>query len=113
MNDSEPNRVLRPRAGRLSPVRLARSRGLHYGWVVVAVTFVLMLASAGVRTAPGVLIEPLERDLGWSRAEISWALALSLVTLGFAGPASGWLIDQLDCGGPRSHSYASEPPAWC
>ena len=37
---------------------------LYYGWVVVAVTFVTLLVSAGVRSAPGVLIHPLEVDLG-------------------------------------------------
>jgi MFS family permease len=65
---------------------------VHYAWVVVGVAFVLVLASAGVRSAPGLLIEPFEDQFGWSRGEISWALALSLVSLGFAGPASGWVI---------------------
>jgi MFS family permease len=76
-----------------TPAR-ARER-LHYGWIVVAVAFLLLLASAGVRSAPGVLIEPLEDDFGWSRGEISWALALSLVSLGLAGPASGWVIGRI------------------
>jgi predicted MFS family arabinose efflux permease len=70
-------------------------RTLHYGWIVVAVGFVILLASAGVRSAPGVLIEPLEDDFGWSRAKISWALAVSLISLGLAGPASGWIIGRV------------------
>jgi hypothetical protein len=39
--------------------RLAASlarRGLHYGWVVVGVTFLTMLVTAGTVGAPGVLI---------------------------------------------------------
>jgi MFS family permease len=67
---------------------------LHYGWIVVATTFVLLLASAGVRSAPAVLIKPLEADLAWSRGEISWALAVSLLTLGVAGPLSGMAINR-------------------
>lgn len=77
-----------------APERLAARLGLHYGWVIVGVTLLLLVASAGTRTAPGILIDPLEEDLGWSRGEISWALALSLVTLGFAGPASGWAVNR-------------------
>ena len=76
------------------PARWASRLGLHYGWVVVGVTFILLLASAGVRSAPGVLIKPLERDFGWSRGDISWALAVSLVTLGFAGPISGAFMNR-------------------
>lgn len=79
----------------LKPESAAARLGIHYGWVIVGVAFVLLLASAGVRSAPGLLIEPLEDRFGWSRGQISWALAVSLVTLGFAGPASGWLIGKV------------------
>ena len=38
-----------------------RIRGrVHYGWIVVAVTFVTLLAAAGIRSAPSVLMMPLE-----------------------------------------------------
>ena len=42
-----------------------RMRGrVHYGWIVVAVTFVTLLAAAGIRSAPGVLMIPLEPSSG-------------------------------------------------
>jgi hypothetical protein len=48
----------------------------HYAWAVAAVTFVTLLATAGVRATPGVLIVPLERELGWSRGTIAaWTTA--------------------------------------
>ncbi|MBI2760948.1 MAG: hypothetical protein HYX51_05930, partial [Chloroflexi bacterium] len=34
--------------GRWSPVALAERRGIHYGWIVVAVTFVTVITAAGV-----------------------------------------------------------------
>ena len=75
----------------------ARTR-FHYGWVVVGMTALTLLVSAGVRSAPGVLIHPLEVDLGWNRDTISFAVALGLILFGLSGPVSGWLIDRL---GPR------------
>src|SRR6185369_9452993 len=52
---------------------LAR-RNIHYGWVMVAVTFFTALITAGTVGAPGVFIVPLQREFGWSAAEISSAL---------------------------------------
>src|SRR5271168_951658 len=64
---------------------LAR-RNIHYGWVVVAVTFLTMLVTAGAMGAPGVLIVPLEREFGWDNAQISSALALRILLFGLFGP---------------------------
>jgi MFS family permease len=61
-------------------------RGIHYGWVIVAVTFVTMLVTAGAVGAPGVFIVPLEHEFGWQDAEISVALALRLALFGLLGP---------------------------
>ncbi len=71
---------------------------IYYGWIVVGVTFLTLLVSAGVRSAPGVLIHPLEVDLGWDRAAISFAVSIGLVLFGLSGPLSGWLMDRA---GPR------------
>ena len=78
----------------ISPVSLAQRAGVHYAWVMVGVTFMLVLVTAGIRSAPGVMITPLKEDFGWSTADISWAISLSILTLGFAGPISGRLIDR-------------------
>ena len=81
-------------ATRLSPVAWAERRGIHYGWIVVAVTFLTVVTAAGVRSAPAVLIRPLEAEFGWGRGEISLALSLSLLTYGLAAPLSGKLADR-------------------
>ncbi len=79
---------------RLSPTSIAARAGIHYAWVMVGVTFLLMLSGAGIRSAPGVLIKPLEADFGWSRGDLSLAISLSILTLGLAGPVSGKLIQR-------------------
>jgi sugar phosphate permease len=70
-------------------------RSLHYGWIVAAITFVTLLAAAGIRATPGVLIVPLEQEFGWSRASISFAISINLVLYGFMGPFSAALVDRL------------------
>jgi MFS family permease len=80
---------------RTAPARLPR---FHYAFVVVAVTFVALLASQTIRATPGLLMVPLESEFGWSRASISLAVAVSLITYGFGGPLGGALVDRL---GPR------------
>jgi sugar phosphate permease len=75
-------------------MRQALARRVFYGWVVVGVAFVALLVSAGVRAAPTVLINPLEDELGWTRAAISGAVSLGLLFYGATGPAVGWLLDR-------------------
>ena len=70
----------------------------HYAFVVAAVTFGVILVTAGVRAAPGAFIVPLEHEYAWSRGSISLAVALSILAYGFGAPLAGGLIDRF---GPR------------
>jgi predicted MFS family arabinose efflux permease len=67
---------------------------VHYGWVVVAATFLTMLVTAGAVGAPGVLLLPLQREFGWSTAAISSALAVRLLLFGLIGPFAAALINR-------------------
>jgi len=74
-------------------VRVAASgRRFHYAWVMVAVTFAVLLVGAGIRAAPGALVLPFEQEFGWDRGSISLAAAVSLVTFGLGAPIGGSLI---------------------
>src|SRR5574342_960983 len=64
---------------------MARSR-LHYAWIVAGVTFVALMVSAGIRATPSVLLVPLEREFGWSRATTSSAVSVGLLLYGLIGP---------------------------
>lgn len=72
-----------------------RPGGLHYAWIVAALTFLVLLATAGVRATPSVLIVPLEREFGWSRATISLAISVNLVLYGLIGPFAAALMERL------------------
>jgi hypothetical protein len=88
---------------------ITKSSNFHYAWVVAAVTGLVLLAAAGVRTAPQVLIKPLEAEFGWDRASISLAVAASIIWFGLSAPLSGTLVGRF--GLPRRRCSASWPPA--
>ncbi|MBI2989541.1 MAG: MFS transporter [Deltaproteobacteria bacterium] len=77
---------------------LPLSLSFYYGWLVLALSFLTTLTSAGIRSSPAVLIHPLETEFGWSRVAISSAISLNLLLFGVAAPISGWLLDRF---GPR------------
>jgi MFS family permease len=70
----------------------------HYAWTVLAAVTFVLLTGAGVRSAIGVFIQPMEAEFGWPRTTLSAAVALSLVLYGAAGPVMGRLADRW---GPR------------
>ena len=66
----------------------------HYAWIVAAVTFLVLLTAAGVRSAPGVLMVPLENEFGWSRPTISFAVAVNIFLYGLAGPFAAAILER-------------------
>ena len=74
--------------------RIVRGR-LHYGWIVAGVTFLTLLASAGIRATPGILIIPLEREFGWTRATVSFAVSINILLYGLFGPFAAALMDRV------------------
>src|SRR3979490_1271799 len=74
--------------------RMAHGR-LHYGWIVAAITFVTLLAAAGIRATPGVLMVPLEQEFGWGCASISPAVSLKLFPHRLPRPFSAAFVDRL------------------
>jgi sugar phosphate permease len=67
-------------------------RGVHYGWIVVAVAFLTMLATAAAMGMPGVLLLPLKGEFGWDLGAISGALALRLALFGMVAPFAAALM---------------------
>ena len=72
---------------------LAR-RNIHYGWVMVGVTFLTALITAGTVGAPGVFIVPLQKEFGWTTAEISSALSIRFILFGLMAPFAAALLNR-------------------
>jgi len=71
-----------------------KQRRVHPGWIAVAVAFATLLAAAGIRSAPTVLIVPLEKAYGWSRSDISLAIAINVLLFGIVSPFAAALMER-------------------
>jgi len=69
-------------------------RRVHYGWIVAGITWFTLLAAAGFRSTPAVLIVPLQHEFGWSRATISVAVSINLMLFGLFAPFAGGLMER-------------------
>lgn len=65
------------------------ARGLHYAWIVAALTFLCALCNSAAMSIPGVMIVAISKDLGWSVGDISYAAGLRLMLFGAIAPFAG------------------------
>ena len=61
-------------------------------YIVVGVTFLALLIAAGLRSAPAVMMVPLELHFGWDRATISFSAAVGIFLYGLVGPFAAALM---------------------
>src|SRR6202158_1030312 len=67
---------------------------IHPAFIVAGAVFVVLLCAAAVRATPSILIVPLEREFGWSRAIISSAVSVNLVLYGLVGPFAAAVMER-------------------
>ncbi|MFG3615111.1 MFS transporter [Nocardia sp. NPDC047654] len=72
----------------------APRRRLHPAWLVAGVGFIALLGAAGFRSVPGVLMDPLHEEFGWSHATIGTAVSLNLLLYGLISPFAAALMDR-------------------
>ena len=48
-----------------SLARALAANGIHYGWLMVGLTFLLGMCLAGAMSIPGILLKPMSDDFGW------------------------------------------------
>ena len=70
--------------------------GIFYGWWLVIITgIVMIIATVPLFHAMSVWAVALERQFGWSRAQLGIALTLTRVESGLIGPIEGYLVDRV------------------
>ena len=71
-----------------------KKRVIHPAWIVAGITFATLFATSGFRSAPSVLILPLEKDFGWQRDVISLAVAINVLLYGLTAPFAAALMER-------------------
>ncbi|MER7836324.1 MFS transporter [Streptomyces sp. NPDC096040] len=71
-----------------------RSPRIHRAWFVAAVTFVTIVGAAAFRSLPGLFIDPLHQEFGWSRGTIGAAVSVNLALYGLTAPFAAALMDR-------------------
>ncbi|GAA2061384.1 MFS transporter [Streptomyces albiaxialis] len=71
-----------------------RKPRVHRAWTVAAVTFVTIIGAAGFASMPGLLIDPLHGEFGWSRGTVGFAVSVNLALYGLTAPFAAALMDR-------------------
>ncbi|WP_159795272.1 MFS transporter [Puerhibacterium puerhi] len=87
---ADPTRPALPASSPGRPLRGAR----HPAWRVAGVAFLTIVAAAAFGSAPGLLVEPLSADLGWSRAAVGLGVSVQLALYGLTVPFAAALMDR-------------------
>ncbi len=69
-------------------------RGIHYAWVIAAVTFLTMLVMSAALGLPGAMLLPLGKEFGWTTDEIASSLAFRFALFGLMGPMAALLMER-------------------
>jgi sugar phosphate permease len=67
---------------------------LHWAWVVAAVSFIAILGAAGFRSVPGVMMNPLHHEFGWSHGTVGLAMSVNMTLFGLTAPFAAALMDR-------------------
>jgi MFS family permease len=70
------------------------STRIHWAWVVAAVSFVAILGAAGFRSVPGVMMNPLHHEFGWSHVVVGLAMSVNMTLFGLTAPFAAALMDR-------------------
>jgi len=72
------------------------AQGIYYGWWLVAISgFVMVIATVPLFHAMSLWAVALERQFGWTRAQLGFALTFTRIEGGLMGPVEGYLTDRV------------------
>ena len=69
-------------------------RRIHPAWWAAAVTFLALVGAAGFRAVPGVFMDPLHQEFGWSVTTISVAISVNMALYGLTSPFAAALMER-------------------
>ena len=82
----------------MAPTVAVASKGLFYGWVVVACAFVILCVAYGIQFSFGVFMADISKETGWGRDSLSLPYSLYVFLYSALGALAGRFTDHW---GPR------------
>jgi MFS family permease len=82
-----------------SPTKLAAARGVYYGWVIVALSWINQAIGHAAWYSFPLFFVALIQQFGWDRGEAAFVFSVFLLVGALAGPPVGLLVDRF---GPRT-----------
>ena len=76
-----------------TPPSTVRAARIHPAWWVALATAVAIIGAAAFRSVPGVLMQPLHEEFGWSHGSIGLAVSVNLLLYGLTAPFSAALME--------------------
>ncbi|MBM11015.1 MAG: MFS transporter [Chloroflexi bacterium] len=74
----------------------SRLSGIFYGWWLVGISgFVMVISTVPLFHAMSVWAVALEREFGWNRTQLGFALTFTRIEGGLMGPLEGYLTDKV------------------
>ncbi|MEE1928160.1 MFS transporter [Streptomyces sp. TRM 70351] len=67
---------------------------MHPAWWVAAVAALTITVTGALSALPGLLVDPLHREFGWSRGSIGFAVSVNMVLYGLTAPFAAALMDR-------------------
>lgn len=67
---------------------------IHPAWIVAGVGFLALVGAAGFRSAPGVMMLPLQEEFGWGSSTISLAIGINILLFGLTAPFAAALMNR-------------------
>lgn len=68
-----------------------QNSGLWYGWVVLALIFIVMSVMVGMRNSIGFFFKSIAGEFGWNRAQTAGAYSIGMLVQAFCSPLFGRL----------------------
>ena len=68
--------------------------GIHYAWIIIFIAAFIHMTGGSIRQAFGVLIVPLQTEMGWSFTAITLGYSIASLTGAFLAPFTGMATDR-------------------
>lgn len=72
----------------------ANLRAIHYAWIIIVIAAILHMVGGSVRQAFGVLVVPLQENMGWSPASVALGYSIASIIGAVVAPFSGMATDK-------------------